>query len=274
LTLDVSAEIGGPELDRAKGVQVYRVTSPFLRGANEIEVLLPDAFDPARTCRVLYVLPVQPGSAGLWGDGLQCVRRLDAHNRHDLLCVTPAFDSWPYYGAHASDERIRHEDHLKRVVVPLIESRYATPGTARGRLLLGFSKSGWGAFLLILRDPAFFGFACSWDAPLMMTEKNFGLYETAEHFGTRESMARYVPLRWAERNAEHFRDETRLALLGHKVFGTRSLHDLPHTWRFHRHLRRLGIRHHYDNRIICDHTWNEGWLEPAIEALVGLAGPA
>ena len=31
-----------------------------------------------------------------------------------------------------------------KTVVPLIEEHYSTLGTAEGRLLFGFSKSGWG----------------------------------------------------------------------------------------------------------------------------------
>ena len=105
----------------------------------------------------------------------------------------------------------------------------------------------------------------------MMTERNFGLYETAEHFGTRESMARYVPAMWARENAHHFRDRTRLAVLGHNFFGTRWFRDLPHTWCFHRLLKRLGIQHVYDNRIKVPHTWNPALMQPAIDILVQLA---
>lgn len=271
LRLDPSAEVSAPAFDADKGVWVYAVTSAFLRGRNSVEVLLPDDWTPGRVGRVLYVLPVHPGIGGRWGDGLQVVRGLDVHNRHGLICVTPAFDSWPYYGAHATDPQIRHEEYLCKVLVPWVESRYATPGTPAGRLLLGFSKSGWGAFLSILRNPGIFGYACSWDAPLMMSDRNFGLYETADHFGTRAAMARYVPRKWARRHAVHFRDRARLVLLGHNFFGTRWLHDLPHTVSFHWLLRRLGIPHHYDNGIKVAHTWNAGWLGPAVEALMGVA---
>ena len=46
-----------------------------------------------------------------------------------------------------------------KTVVPLIEEHYSALGTAEGRLLFGFSKSGWGALTLILRNPDFFGYA-------------------------------------------------------------------------------------------------------------------
>ena len=268
LAIDAAALVQGPSLDATKGVWVYQVASPYLGGVNPVEVLLPDDWAPGRTYRMLYVLPVHPGIGGRWGDGLQVVRALNAHNSHQLICVTPAFDTWPYYGAHASDSRIRHEAYILRVLLPLIESRYAGSGRRQDRLLLGFSKSGWGAFLLTLRNPEVFGFACSWDAPMMMTERNFGLYETAEHFGTRECMAQFVPRAWAKTTAHHFRDECRLVLLGHNFFGTRWWHDLPHTMCFHWLLKRLGIVHEYDNAIKVPHTWNAQWMGPAIERLM------
>ena len=193
--------VGGPTFVKEKGVWRYEVESPYQRGRNPIEVLLPDRFDPKdadKKYRVLYVLPVEPGIGGRWGDGLQEVRRADAHNRHGLICVAPAFDTLPWYGSHPTDPKIRHEDYLKRVVVPLVEGRYPTVAGREGRLLVGFSKSGWGAFTLIFRDPDFFGYAAAWDAPLMLSADDFGVFETGPHFGTKENFARYLPAKLAE----------------------------------------------------------------------------
>ena len=108
-TIDSSAHVENPIFDKDKGVWVFVVESQFLNGPNKIEVLLPDNRDSNRARRVLYVLPVHPGIGGRWGDGLQLVRQLGSHTQHDLICVSPAFDSWPYYGSHATDRRIRHE---------------------------------------------------------------------------------------------------------------------------------------------------------------------
>jgi hypothetical protein len=269
--MDATADIAGPQYLMDKGVWAWDVRSPYLSGSNAVEVLLPANYDPARSYRVLYVLPVHPGIGGPWGDGLQEARKLGVHDQHDLICVSPAFDGWPYYGTHAAEPRIRHEEYILKVLLPLVESSYSTLETCSGRMLLGFSKSGWGSMALIFRHPEVFGYAVSWDAPLMMTERNFGLYETAGHFGTPESMARYAPVNCARMNANLFRDRTRLAILGHNFFGTRWLHDLPHTWRFHRLLGRLGIRHVYDNQIKVPHTWNPEWMRPAVDILMQLA---
>ena len=48
-----------------------------------------------------------------------------------------------------------------------IEQHYPARADRDGRLLVGFSKSGWGAYSLLLRHPDRFGKAAAWDAPLM-----------------------------------------------------------------------------------------------------------
>jgi hypothetical protein len=269
---DGKIQATGPEFDAARGVHVFKIRSPYLGGENAVEVLLPKAFDKDRRVRVLYVLPVEAGIGGRFGDGLAEVRRSGAHDRHGFIAVTPAFDTLPWYGAHATDPAIRHEDHLKKVVVPLIESRYPTTGLPMDRLLFGFSKSGWGALTLLLRDPDFFGYACSWDAPLMMDRSGFGLFGTRGHFGTADQYAQYLPSEWAAKNAGAFQKKARIAVLGLASFG-RNGHpgNACHTETFHKRLEELGVRHRYDAGLKFAHEWGSGWVPKAIETLMEMA---
>ena len=264
--------VKGPELDPKKKVWTYTVSSPYQQRADQVEVLLPDNFDKAKQYRVLYVLPVNPGPKGRWGDGLQVVRNLDAHNEHELLCVQMTFDASPWYGAHANNRKIRHEEYVRRVVVPLVESRYPTLGTAEGRLLLGFSKSGWGAFSLILRNPDFFGYAASWDAPLMIGwYPNWGI---PQHFGTAENFEQYRISTLFEKQARHFKDRARLVLLGEQFFGNwggPQFQKKHHTAWAHEAMASLGIKHAYRNDLNVPHRWDAKWVEPAIEDLMRLA---
>ncbi|MBS3761939.1 MAG: hypothetical protein KGZ25_01425 [Planctomycetes bacterium] len=271
--LSPETDISGPEKDPQKGVEVYTVKSPYLAGKNRIEVLLPEAFDQGKSYRVLYVLPVNTGIGGRWGDCLQIVKQTGLHNKHELICVTMAFDTTPWYGAHDSDPSIRHEDYIKKLVIPLIEKRYPVVEPPDGRLLLGFSKSGWGSFSLILRNPDFFGYACSWDAPLIMDENDYGIWSTEKHYGTKENFLNYLPKKLVVKNAEEFRDKTRLVLLGHQFFGNRWAcpKDESHTASFHEQLQGLKIRHAYDNTVKAPHSWNQQWLRIAIEKIVTIA---
>ena len=275
---DDSISIEGPVFEPQRGVWRFTVTSPFQQGPNHVEVLMPERYDRTERHRVLYVLPVEPGIGGRYGDGMLEVKKIDAHNRHGLICVAPAFDSVPWSMDHATDPQRRHEAYLLQVVIPMIDRMYSTAAAAKGRLLLGFSKSGWGAFTLMLRNPDVFGYAASWDAPLMLQEQDWENWGISQAAGTVENFQKYQPVRLLRARAEQFRDHARFALLGHKDFGTHGGSSYTganaHTIGTHELMESLEIRHVYNNEVIVKHAWNTGWVEPAVAALVSLAEPS
>ena len=130
---------------------------------------------------VIYVLPVEAGTENRYGDGLLEAKKLDLHNKHGVIFVAPTFSHLPWYADHPTDKTIRQESHFIKVVVPFVEKTYPLLANADGRLLLGFSKSGWGAWSLLLRHPDLFGRAAAWDAPMMMDR--IGKYGNAPIFG-------------------------------------------------------------------------------------------
>jgi hypothetical protein len=255
------------------GVWHDTLTSPYAVGTNTIAVLLPDHFDPAKKHSVLYVLPVEGRGSSRYGDGLAVIRKLNAHNRHNLIVAAPSFEIPPWFGNHATDPGRRYEDYMVKTVVPFIESRYPTTGTPEGRLLLGFSKSGWGAFTLILRNPDVFGYAASWDAPLMLTEKQFGVWQTDQNFGTPENMGPYLPSVLLRDKSGPFREKTRLVLAGKNLFGTMSDKRFPyegpsHTEAAHALMEQVGVKHAYDPEVAAPHSWNPKWVGPVLEKLM------
>jgi hypothetical protein len=238
-------------------------------GLNRVEVLLPEKFDRAKHYRVLYVLPVEAGKNHRFGDGLKVIRELDAHNRYDLIVVAPTFDVDPWYSG-------KQEEYLVQTLVPKIDREYPTTSNAEGRLLLGFSKSGWGAFTLILRHPDVFGYAASWDAPLMFTEKQFGIWKTDKNFGTAENMTRYLPSALLREHAGEFQKKTRLVLAGKNLFGTftdkRFPYDGPsHTEAAHELMDQLGVKHRYEPNLKANHSWNAKWVKPLLEMLLSIS---
>ena len=259
--------------DGVKGVFRHIVSGPYLRGPSPVEILLPDRYGEEDAYTVLYVLPCEAGIGGKYGDGLEVIRAADLHNQHRLIAVSPAFDTLPWYGAHATDPTIRHEEHLRRVVVPFVEANYTTAKCPAGRLVLGFSKSGWGAFTLLLRNPDFFGYACSWDAPLMMEARHFGHFGTGEHFGSPENFAHYLPSRLFETQGRHFAQGARFVLLGSMSFGPepqKQFKDHPHTLSAHHAMTGAGIGHVYSDDLHVPHHWEGGWVVPAVDRLIRL----
>jgi hypothetical protein len=223
------------------------------KGTREVEVVLPGGYDPQGRHRVLYLL-----SAGGSKDteSLRQVVKLGLHDRYGLICVLPTMGGW-YPQSSA--------DWMQHVLVPYIEGTYATRGDAEGRLLVGFSKSGWVALSLILCNPDYFGYTISWDAPLMWEDK-MGLAKGS--YKSMEEFRHYQPVGAARRQAAHFRERARLVVHGSAFWG-------GHAKRYHELLESLGIRHHYAEGEYGGrpgHRWDSGWLAPALAAMMDQVG--
>ena len=250
-------------------IMTYSAESEYQNGKQEIRVLAPDTYDPQHKYRVVYVLPVETGFNSRFGYGLGVLQQMDAHNVHDVILVQMGFEKEPWLGNHAQHPKIRQASYLKDFVVPFIEKKYSTVAGPEGRLLLGFSKSGWGAFSLILKHPDFFGYAAAWDAPMMFDGFHFGMKSI---FGTQEQLDKCRPDLLAASQAKLFHHKTRLVFAGEKLWGT--MKPAPgggsHTVKFHDLLDKHGLKHFYSNEVAASHRWHKSWLEPTLGALLDL----
>jgi enterochelin esterase-like enzyme len=246
-------------------LQEFSVHSDYQDGAQNISVLTPDSYSPEQKYRVLYVLPTESGPKA--GHMLKLFR--DGPRLYDVIVVTMTFEKQPWFGDHATDPAVRQASYMKEYVVPFVEEKFSTLGTPAGRLLLGFSKSGWGAISLILHDPDYWGFAASWDAPLMFDRMHYGMKDV---YGSQEQLDRWRPDLLAQRNAAAFKDRTRLVIAGEDLWGTLvpSPGGGTHTTDFHELLDRQGIRHAYLPELRCKHRWAEEWIHPVVKELMNL----
>lgn len=244
-----------------QGFLIHRVQCDFQSQPTLIRVLLPDA--PSNSPRpTIYVLPVEAGTEQRYGDGLVEIQRRDLHNQHSINFVAPTFAQLPWYADHPSDPGVRQESYVLQVVVPFIERTYPALAEPRGRLLLGFSKSGWGAWTLLMRHPDVFGRAAAWDAPLAMAE--IGRYGSGPIFGTAENFREYEVFRLIERQAAILGQEKRLILLGRGGFAE----DLAAT---QRRLDELKIPHVLRGGPQRKHDWHSGWVDEAVDLLIAPA---
>ena len=255
---DVPAEISSAERD-SDGYLIHRVRSAYQSGQTLIKVLLPDRMETGKQYPVLYVLPVEAGDGKHWGDGLLEVKTHDLHNKHRLICVFPTFSHLPWYADHPADPEIRQESYLLKVVLPFVDRTYPAVGKPEGRLLLGFSKSGWGAFSLLLRNPHLFANAAAWDAPL--NEERPNRYGMGPIFGSQENFEDYRIAALLEDRAGQLRQQQqRLVLLGYDNF--RSHHLVIHD-----RMLALKIPHDYRDGPKRKHQWHSGWVAEAVGLL-------
>jgi hypothetical protein len=208
---------------------------------------------------VVYVLPVEAGTESRYGDGLKEVQKLDLHNKFAAVFVAPTFSHLPWYADHPTKPEVRQESYFLQVVVPFIDKTYPVRAEADGRLLLGFSKSGWGAWALLLRRPDLFGKAAAWDAPLMMDKP--GKYGSGDVFGTADNFEGYRVGKLLADKADQFQKGKRLILLGYGNF--RAEHEQAHVL-----LDKLKVAHEYRDGSARKHDWHSGWVKEAIERLV------
>lgn len=255
LPLAPSARITEARKDE-HGFLRHEVESEFQAGQTEIRVLLPDQLRAEH--KILFVLPVEAGDGRRWGDAQAEIKKLDLANKHGLICVYPTFSHLPWYVDHPTDKTIRQETYFLRVVVPFVEQKYPAARMRDGRLLLGFSKSGWGAWSLLLRHPDVFGKAAAWDAPLAMDRGHYGM-ETIS--GTPENFERYRIFNLLKQAAPGLGAEKRLALLGYDNFREQ-------TQRTEELLLSLKIPHTYRDGPQRKHHWNTGWVAAAVECLL------
>jgi hypothetical protein len=242
------------------GVRVHNVDSPYQNGPTEVLVLLPDRPAERVPLSLLMILPVEAGRGQRWGDGLEAARRLDLHNRYQLICVQPTFSDLPWYADHPTDPSLRQESHLIEVVLPLLDREYPQlTKDPKQRLLVGFSKSGWGAWSLLLRHPQHFGRAAAWDAPLAMTRADrFG---SGPIFGTPENFRAYELLGLLERQGPALGKAPRLMHFGYGSFR-------EHHRQIEARLSELSIPHVYRDGPPRAHHWDSGWLAEAVACLV------
>lgn len=241
------------------GILVHEVESPFQPGKTEIRVLLPAKQEPGRRYPVIYVLPVEAGREKRYGDGLAEIQKQRLHEKYAAIFVAPTFSQLPWYADHPTDREIRQESYFLQVVVPFVEQTYPAQPEPEGRLLLGFSKSGWGAWSLLLRHSDVFGRAAAWDAPLMM--ERIGRYGTTGILGTQDNFEAYRIPDLLRARAEKLRRQSRLILTGYQNF--RTDHQQAHAL-----LMELQWPHEYLDMPSETHDWHSGWVPVTVERLL------
>lgn len=250
------------------GFRVHQVDSPYQSKPTTLRVLLPDQFDAGKRYRVLLVLPVHEDGVFHHGDGLVEVKKLDVHNMSQVICVAPSFTAKPWYADHDLDPEKRDESHLMKTVLPYLEKHYPVRRDGKGRLLLGFSKSGWGAFTLLLRHPDRFHRAVGWDPGVRIDTGPFDEGFDREgrlrkQFGSATNFERFRLSTLLMKHGKNLGEETRLFYFNREG-GSRTEGGIQ--------IRELmigeGIPHRYVLDRYREHRWDSGWLEAALAFLV------
>lgn len=260
----VLAAIIAPDVKSVhEGIRSYTVTSAYQKGPNKLEVLLPDNYSPTNHYRVLYLLPVNAGTDGPWGSGIVEARRLNLQNQYQMICVAPAYEILPWYGDNPDQPGVRQSSYVLDVVIPFVDREFSTVTNKEGRLLVGFSKSGFGALGLLLMHPDTFGKVAVFDSfvnlPKMKFYTEWGLADT---YGPMENFDRYEVLNLLSQQKSLFqKGPCRITILaggpGSRI-GVDALQSK---------LKDNNIPYVYILGSNMPHTWTSGWLAPAVASI-------
>ena len=250
----------------ADGAQLYDVTwntsglHPFA-----VRVLTPDHPSTNYQHSFLYALPVEAGLAqSTYGSGLHELQQLDVQNQYNATIIEPIFpiDSW--YADNPNDTSIDFETFMATFLPTWVESHFSTTGTEEN-LLIGFSKSGYGALDLLLKHPDVFNAAAAWDFPGDMTAYDtFGSSSSAD-YGT-EPISK-TTIGWIISLLTLGKGRSQLRI------GSGFLRD--HVFQnqvadFDALLTSDGVLHTLGMQTNDAHNWYGGWLSAAVTGLYGL----
>ena len=164
------------------GAQLYDVTwdtpgsQPFA-----VRVLAPDHPSTNYSHTFLYALPVEAGLAqSTYGSGLDELQKLDVQDKYNATIIEPIFPSDSWYADSSTDPTMNYETFMSTILPAWVDSNFDPSGTDKD-LLIGFSKSGYGALDLLLKHPSVFADAAAWDFPADMVYNEYG---AGENYGT------------------------------------------------------------------------------------------
>jgi len=169
----------------ANGAQLYDVTwnvqglHPFA-----VRILVPQHPSTAYAHSFLYALPVEAGLTGqTLGDGLDELESLDVEDQYNATIVEPIFPQFSWYADNPNDATVDYETFVSTILPQWVDSHFSTTGNEKN-LLIGFSKSGYGAVDLLFKHPETFDAAAAFDFPAGMTSYTSQGTSSANDYGT------------------------------------------------------------------------------------------
>ena len=246
------------------GVESYQMISAYNGyGPHVLRVLRPDNPAPGVAHNLLYVLEVSPEGDTTYGDGLETLRLLGAHNQYNVTLIAPSFPIDPWYADHPTDPNLKFESFMSWELQPWVTANLTSTGSEQ-HWLLGFSKSGTGGLDLLFKHPDLFTLGAFWDFPALgfTVFDQFGS-SSASNYGTDANFqANYrLTAAFVQAHANPFLIDNRVLLSGYLYF-QQEVAD------FDALLTATGIPHTLVPQTPRPpHGWDSGWVPDALSGL-------
>src|SRR5262245_35931654 len=246
------------------GVESYQLISAYNGyGPHVLRVLRPNNPAPGMAHNLLYVLEVSPEGDTTYGDGLETLRLLGAHNQYNVTVIAPSFPTDPWYADHPTDPNIKYESFMSLELQPWVTANLTSTHSEQ-HWLLGFSKSGTGGLGLLFKHPDLFTLGAFWDFPAL----GFTVFDqfggsSASNYGTDANFqANYrLTAAFVQAYANPFLIDNRVWISGYLFFPQ----EVPD---FAALLTGTGISHTFAPQTPRPpHGWESGWVPEALSGL-------
>jgi hypothetical protein len=227
-----------------------------------VRVLAPTNPSNSHSHTFLYALPVEPGlDQSTYGSGLNELQKLDVQDKYDATIIEPIFPNFSWYADSATDPTMNYETFMSTILPAWVDSAFDPSGTDKN-LLIGFSKSGYGALDLLLKHPAVFADAAAWDFPGDMVYNEYG---GGANYGTYANFLANYQLNgtFLDTWKAPFTTQDRIWMSSSDVFQS-QVSDFDTLLTAH------GILHTLSPATTDAHAWSGGWLSDAVAGLYGL----
>ncbi len=247
------------------GAQLYEISWNVL-GSHPyaVRVLNPDNPNLSYQHSFLFALPPEPelDESG-WGVGLTQLQQLNVQNQYNATIIEPVFPLYSWYADNPNDPTMDYETFMAKYLPQWVDNTFATTGTERN-LMVGFSKSGYGALDLLIKHPDVFSAAAAWDFPADMPNYN-SISSASGNYGTNANFLSNYQLSgsFLDNYKAPFLSQDRIWISGYAVF-QKDITD------FNALLTAHGIDHTLAPQAQSVHAWQGNWLPGAISGLYGL----
>ena len=185
---------------------------------------------------------------------------LNVHNDYNAYIIAPSFRAMPWYGNHPTDPAREYESFMVEDLVPWVKANLSVTGQEE-HWLVGFSKSGFGAVTLLMRNPTVFAAAAAWDFPANLSSAE--PWNMLDNYGTEANFQDNFRLTssWIAERRVPFQRTPHLWLSGDDAFFRDAVDG------FAALLSSNGVQFVKDGGTQRSHTWTSGWLPRAVAGI-------
>jgi len=271
----------------AVGMITFTVTSDC-NGPSPVSLRLLPAVGPTNLeHRFIIVLPVEQDPETTYGNGMQAFIDLKAQSNYYCTVAEmqfqtqsnlPGLNLSSFFGADSDiNPNVRYETLLTTLLVPWLRTNFSKTGS-EPMCIIGYSRSGLGAFSLMCRNPSVFDKMAIYQSPLTMT--NWDTYDSSENFSTAANWKANYRLTdsFLDAHVAGLLDSQRIYLCLSTGYFCFDMHYMDAA------LTARGVPHYVDDPnslTTYTHNWQSGWVTNALPWLAlprlntgpGRAGP-